>query len=285
MGNKSGAIPVNTFPAGIREGIYIARSSFHGNIDAETVSRPHRDNGYVFILQEKGSTHIEIDFEVQMIKASSVIFIQPHQVHRLIRFEKATTCSWIMTAENILPEYLSLLENFPPASALPLDKDTLSLISSAASLCIACSDRESEKLYEAILKESCNTLVALVASRYAAQHKPADNHSRFEVVNKAFKTALERHFTTVKSPKEYAKLLTVSLPYLNECVKAATGYPVSWHIQQRITLEARRLLYHSVKSVKEIAAELGYDDYSYFTRMFTKLIGMTPLSFRNKNLG
>jgi len=68
-------------------------------------------------------------------------------------------------------------------------------------------------------------------------------------------------------------------------VKSVTGQPVSWHIQQRVILEAKRLLYHSGRSLKEIAATLGYDDYPYFSRLFTKVAGMSPLTFRHKNRG
>ena len=57
-----------------------------------------------------------------------------------------------------------------------------------------------------------------------------------------------------------------------------------YHIQQRIILEAKRLLYHSGKSVKEIATEFGYDDYPYFSRLFSKVAGMNALTLRGKNL-
>jgi AraC-like DNA-binding protein len=73
------------------------------------------------------------------------------------------------------------------------------------------------------------------------------------------------------------------MSYLNECVKAVTGKSVTSQIQQRVTMEAKRLLYHSNRSVKEIAGDLGFDDHSYFTRLFTKVVGMTPLAFRAKN--
>ena len=52
-------------------------------------------------------------------------------------------------------------------------------------------------------------------------------------------------------------------------------------IKNRIILEAKRLLYHSDKSVKEIATELGYEDYAYFSRLFAKTTGITALAFRN----
>ena len=73
---------------------------------------------------------------------------------------------------------------------------------------------------------------------------------------------LEKNYSKLKRPGDYAQKLNISAPYLNECIKNATGHSVSQHIQDRIILEAKRLLYHSDKSVKEIATELGFDDLS-----------------------
>ena len=280
---KSKHIPVNTLPSGTREGIMIARTSFNGLPNTKEVERPHRDNGHLFILQEKGTTHIEIDFQKHSIEASSIIYIHPDQIHRLIDFENATITSWIITSENLHQGNLESLEDLTPLDALALPAETFSMISKMASLCIQFSERKHEKLFNSILKESFNTLVALVASQYLAQPKNTDNYTRFEVITKSFKFSLEHEFTTVKSPMTYAKYLNISTPYLNECVKTATGHPVSYHIQQRVILEAKRLLYHSNKSIKEIAGELGYDDYSYFTRLFVKVTGSTPVIFRTKN--
>jgi len=283
MQKRSKNIPVNTLPAGIREGIYIATTSFDGLPDAEEVVQPHRDNGHLFILQEKGTTHIEIDFQKHEITAPSIIYINPEQVHRLIAFDNATVSSWIITSENLQQDNLNILEELKPVAVLPLSSDTLHIISATASLCIRFYARNHEKLYNSILKESLNTLVALVASQYLAGFKPIDNYVRFELITKSFKSTLEHEFKSIKSPAEYAERQNISTPYLNQCVKAATGQSVSHHIQQRVALEAKRLLYHSNKSVKEIAGELGYDDYSYFTRLFVKVTGMTPLTFRSKN--
>ncbi|MCW3106192.1 MAG: AraC family transcriptional regulator, partial [Segetibacter sp.] len=185
--------------------------------------------------------------------------------------------------ENLNPEYLKLLEGITPVKPLALNKETFSIISEAVSLCIKFSERRHEKLYHSLLKDSCNALVALVISQYIEQSKPAGKPSRFETVTKAFNEILERNYSTAKRPAEYAGKLNISTPYLNECVKNTTGYSVSYHIQQRVILEAKRLLYHSNKSVKEIATELGFDDYPYFSRLFTKVAGVTALAFRNKN--
>jgi len=51
-------------------------------------------------------------------------------------------------------------------------------------------------------------------------------------------------------------------------------------IKNQIILEAKRLLIHTQLSVKEIGYLLGYDDPSYFIRLFTKQVAAPPQTFR-----
>ncbi|MDR1877012.1 MAG: AraC family transcriptional regulator [Flavobacteriaceae bacterium] len=283
MNKKTKSIPVNSILGDLNTGIVIGKALFKNLHALEKLEHSHRDDYHLFFLIEKGTVSIEIDFQTHNIKPLSAIYIHPNQVHRMIAFDNVTVSILAINNENLNPEYLNLLEDITPAKPLSLKKETFTLISEAVSLSIKFSEREHEKLYHFLLKDSCNILVALIASQYLEKSKPTDKLSRFEFVTKAFKTILERNFITAKSPTEYAKTLNISTAYLNECVKQTTGYSVSHHIQQRIILEAKRLLYYSDKSVKEIATELGYDDYPYFSRLFTKVTGMSALAFRNKN--
>jgi len=159
-----------------------------------------------------------------------------------------------------------------------------SLISETVSLCIKIYEEKHQKLYRFLLRDSCNILAGLFVSQYLVKSKSFSAVTRFERITAAFKSILESDFILTKRPLNYAKKLKISTTYLNECVKEVTGEPVSYHIQQRVILEAKRLLYHSDKSVKEIAFELGYEDYPYFSRLFAKVTGMAPLAFRHKNL-
>ncbi|MDR3010984.1 MAG: AraC family transcriptional regulator [Sphingobacterium sp.] len=282
MRKKDKNIPVNRLPEGTSKGIMMMRESFHGSPDSE-VERAHRDGGYTFIIQEKGNTTIEIDFQTYCIKAPAIVYINPHQVHRVISFDKAMLSTWIVTEENIRAAYLSLLQDLTPAKILSVKPETLDILTDAVALCMKLSGKKTEILYHSILKESCNTLITLIISQYLVLEKSTVYHTRFEDITRAFKTTLEKNYKKIKNPRDYAGLLNLSTSYLNECVKVTTGKPVSIHIQQRIVLEAKRLLYHSGKSVKEIADELGYDDFSYFTRLFSKTVGMSPTAFLAKN--
>jgi YesN/AraC family two-component response regulator len=211
------------------------------------------------------------------------MFIRPDQVHRLIAFEDAFISTSIITEDNIRAEYLNPLQNLAPLKPLAVTGETMAVLSQTAALCVKLSEKKEEKLYHAILQESCQTLVAIVVSQYLATAEGEGQFSRAGEITRSFKAALERDFREIKTPAAYADGLHISTSYLNECVKSVTGKSVSAHIQQRVILEAKRMLYHSNRPIKVIAAELGYDDHSYFIRLFVKLTGSTPVVFRDKN--
>jgi AraC-like DNA-binding protein len=203
-----------------------------------------------------------------------------------LQIEKVEAYILAISSEAIYADYLNLLEQtIAPAKGLAINSDMISVFNQTLSLCLTIFERNNNKFYPSLLKNYCNAFVGLIISQYLEQLIPLGSLSRFEIVTKEFKQFLERGFALLKRPSDYASALHISTPYLNECVRKATGFSVSYHIQQRIILEAKRLLYHSHQSVKEIAIQLGYQDYAYFSRLFTKIARMTPIAFRNKNLG
>jgi AraC-like DNA-binding protein len=93
---------------------------------------------------------------------------------------------------------------------------------------------------------------------------------------------LEKNYASRKMVADYAQDLSVTPNYLNETVKKASGYPASYHIQQRIILEAKRKATHVRKSMKEIAYDLGFDDISHFSKYFKKVSGVSFSEFKKE---
>ncbi|MBB5634373.1 AraC-like DNA-binding protein/mannose-6-phosphate isomerase-like protein (cupin superfamily) [Pedobacter cryoconitis] len=288
MPKNKNNIPVNSMTDGFSQGISVDRiriknADFITAQQYEEARSSHRDDGHTFHIVEKGALHIEIDFQKYEIEAPSVVYMHPSQVHRILDFQEITVCSLAIKNENLNPDYLKFLEEIAPAKPLKLTQETYLIFSDIFSLCLSFSIHKNHKLHFPLLKDSCNTLVAFLTLQFLNQSKPDVNLSRFEIVTKGFKQLLERNFHTLKRPYEYAGKLNISTAYLNECIKNTTGFSVTRNIHDRVILEAKRLLHHTGKSVKEIAFELGYEDYPYFSRTFTKATGMSALSFRNKN--
>ena len=126
-----------------------------------------------------------------------------------------------------------------------------------------------------------NVIVGVIAKVCRVQQYSKNDYStRYIDITLQFRLLLTQNYKTEKKPSWYSQKINISLSYLNESVKKTTGFPISYWIHQEIILEAKRLLYFSKLTVKEIAYELGYSDHTYFSRLFTKIVEMPPLHFR-----
>ncbi|MBI1276600.1 MAG: helix-turn-helix domain-containing protein [Anaerolineaceae bacterium] len=98
-----------------------------------------------------------------------------------------------------------------------------------------------------------------------------------------FQQFINQHYLTYKTVEAYAKLLNVSADYLRQSVKAATGKTAHSLVQERVLLEAKKLLTYSDLNVAEIADYLGYAEPTHFGRLFRRSYGVSPLAWRQQN--
>ena len=105
---------------------------------------------------------------------------------------------------------------------------------------------------------------------------------KYIVLFKKFKYLLDRSFTQNLTVSSYAEQLNITQHHLNDVVKQITGETASSAIRARSVLEAKRLLAYTDNTITEIADHLGYEDPSYFARVFKKDTNMTPAEFKTK---
>lgn len=97
----------------------------------------------------------------------------------------------------------------------------------------------------------------------------------------AFRQLLEENYHRLHTVKDYAALLNVTTKTLNQYVSECSSYTPLELINNRIILEAKRLLRYSNMTVKEIAFRLGFDDPSYFVKFFKRLAKTSPADYRD----
>jgi len=113
------------------------------------------------------------------------------------------------------------------------------------------------------------------ASLFQQAHVPAD----LQLLH-YFQTLLEQYFREVRDPAFFSHRLGITLLRLNKLTRSHLGTTVYETMQNRLHIEALKLLQFSTLSVKEITYELGMDRPSYFCRCFRRLEGMSPLEYR-----
>ncbi len=94
------------------------------------------------------------------------------------------------------------------------------------------------------------------------------------------KDAIEKDFKTKHSASDYADSLNISAKALAKITKNYFNKTLTDLIAERIIIEAKRELYLTSKTVKEIAHELGYQDEYYFSRFFKANADVSPQIYR-----
>ncbi|MBL9134277.1 MAG: AraC family transcriptional regulator [Verrucomicrobiales bacterium] len=85
--------------------------------------------------------------------------------------------------------------------------------------------------------------------------------------------------------QDLAKLAGLSLSHYSALFRDLTGYaPMEYFIGMRMH-QARQLLDTTALSIKEIAAQVGYDDPLYFSRAFHEVNDVSPTQYRDERKG
>jgi len=124
----------------------------------------------------------------------------------------------------------------------------------------------------------------IAASRSKMQQQPETGSTKKgnkePVVLQSLKEAIEKDFKSKHTPGDYAVMLNISSNALARITKSYFNKTLTNLITERIIIEAKRELYLTNKSIKEVAYELGYDDEYYFSRFFKKNAHISPQVYR-----
>jgi AraC family transcriptional regulator, transcriptional activator of pobA len=121
------------------------------------------------------------------------------------------------------------------------------------------------------------TITRLAKSQYLKTETVEDN--KFDVIRR-FNLLVENHYRTEHEVQFYAGELNKSPKTLSNYF-ALYGHKTPLQIiQERVTLEAKRLFYYTDKTSKEIAYDLGFDDPAHFSRFFKNQTKQNPSDFK-----
>ena len=136
--------------------------------------------------------------------------------------------------------------------------------------------------YELLISFMKIFLIAASRSKVQQQSQtiPSEKGNKEPVILQNLKEAIENDFKSKRTPKEYAVLLNISPNALAKITKKHFNKTLTDLIAERIIIEAKRELYLTSKSIKEVAYELGYDDEYYFSRFFKKNVNIPPQVYR-----
>lgn len=256
--------------------------------NVEKMFVPHRKDYYFFFLVKKGNSHHWVDFLRYQVQPHHLYFTLPHQVHLK---EKAEPTEGLLIAFN--EEFLTLC-NDDTLKRLPIlqnrgDKHAISLQPGEEAYLdgllkqILAEFTADETFKNAALQAYVKLFLVYLSRIYVKQFPAEEAAGNCSELFKKLTHLLDAKYNILHQPADYAAELNVTVGHLNAVAKARAGQTITDLVQDRIILEAKRLLFHTELSIKEIGYKLGFEDAAYFNRFFKRRTGNTPLYFRQQN--
>ena len=97
-----------------------------------------------------------------------------------------------------------------------------------------------------------------------------------------FRDLLEINYHKERHVNKYAEKINITEKRLNQASQKILGKSPKQMIDERLMLEAKRLLAHTNESVKEIGFALGFDEPTNFIKYFRKHSSLTPVEFKEQ---
>ena len=252
---------------------------------------PHRHNYYTVLIIKQAKGLHKIDFNSYELFDQQIFFVAPGQVHQVIETEKpigfAMTFSDQFLIENSIPlTFISSLNLFQSYGQTPPLLPTLKqfeLIESFTNqiFALSTSDALMKDLtigaYLKLLLIECNN-ICLINPIATDMDSSGDNLIR------KFKESVDTNFRKEHSTSFYANVIHITTDHLTRTIKNKIGQTAKEYIQSRIIIEAKRLLYFTELSNKEIGYELGFDEPANFSAFFKKHTMLSPSTFKKKEI-
>lgn len=277
--------PPDYFPVlGIQEfsedqskGCNLLFNELHGE---RSIDEPHKHDFFIINLFEEGKGSHTIDFKEYKVENKQVHLVFPGQVHQWI-IEKETIGYQLMISrewfEGFLPSLRFSISYYQNHPVLGISAQTYQLLLNEFK---AIQHILSEKtVFWELIQKRGEVIGLLISQSVEGMFNDFEIFNSNPIISK-FLSFIDESFKEERSVSFYAEKLNISANYLNIISRKNLNRSASSLIQDRILLEAKRLLKVSEMSVKDIVYDLGFYDHASFSKFFKAQTGMTPSQFK-----
>ena len=245
---------------------------------------PHRKAYYMLVFVKQGHGRHWVDAVPYVRKDHALYFSTPSQM--LVKEEPTPfwgtrltfTSEFLALQQNASLRSLPLIQNPHNAHELVLPAADEAVVDDLLAKLEAEYQRPGEWQHQ--LLSAYLTVLLTHLSRLYTEQFTGDEPSADQRLLRTYQASIEAHFRELHEVGAYAALLHISAGHLSEVVKAQSGKSAIKHVHERLVLEAKRLLFYTPQSLKELAFDLGFSDASYFNRFFKRETGLTPAEYR-----
>lgn len=251
----------------------------------------HWHNEMEIIYIKKGKGQVVLDFETHYVEGGDIIIVIPGQLHEIMQLD-----NFSMEYENIIFSLDMLTSKYDDSLNdeffVPLLSGSISFqhfitrddeYYSDFSTCLNRADNICSSFptgYKLALKGCIfEFLYALMSHSSISQGNKTDkNLDKIKSILKYIETNYQQNI----SIEEISDVCGFSTSHFMKFFKNNMGTSFVNYLNDYRLSMASRMLVSSQDNIIDIAADCGYDNLSYFNRIFKKKYGLTPKEYRKK---
>ncbi len=251
--------------------------NFWGKTQSYDYLEAHRHHFHEILFFTKGGGVHDIDFQTYNAQKGSVHFVLANAVHLLKRENESEGFSLVFTQDFLSYDLTKQLPFHSPKPFLQLNEEKMCevifLVNSLKDDLL-----KNDRINIAI---RLHTMEIIVLKLIQCVELIIENESSFhsETIHQ-FQQLIQHHYKEKWLVEKYANTLNISTKHLIDLCKKHTGKTPLQLMKEQIISEAKRLLFHTQLSIKEIAYELEFDDPAYFSKSFRQSTGYSPEAYR-----
>lgn len=278
------------FKAGFRHEIEILPLKKLHTEQRDIVSQPHRTDFYhIFLFQQAPLAHM-VDFKPIHNLNNTLLFVNKHQIQTFQKSQNVTGKVLLFTDDFFAKSNDDLLfiknsilfNDFLDTATLKLSAKSDILIEHFTKIEEELIKKEDSYTYD-ILQNLLHTFLLRCEREYRRLgHHEIKKGADLDYIT-LFKDLLNNQYKSLKSVRGYAGQMNVSEKRLTNATTKTVGKTPKELIDERVMLEAKRLLVHTHDSIKEIGYELGFEEPTNFIKFFKKHAEKTPIEFRESH--
>lgn len=260
-------------------------------VPGEHFKYPSRLDFHQLILVTHGSFNHTVDFQLQSLRAKTVLAMRPGQVQR---FESNRRWDgWVLIFR---PESLQAANSWSSGQpGLSTDDIPVQLVLGADSFepirdamvqmhqdATLLGDMHLVGMLERAQLQALLVRLLLISVQLLALPSagaPFSKHFR------KFREATEQRLYEWHQIATYANALGISEKTLSRATQQAQGLSAKTYLSKRLALEAKRMLAYTSWPIAHVADKLGFDEATNFNKFFRREAGLAPSEFRKLHRG
>ncbi|MBD3922304.1 helix-turn-helix domain-containing protein [Paenibacillus sp. PR3] len=266
----------------------------YGGHDEDMDLHKHEDFSELVIVLSGNATHI-VNTEASFIKKGDVFVIDSETLHAykdphdfricniMYRPEMLRAAGHDLRTSNgfqamfVLEPFYRKIQDYKSKLSLPITN--LEYVFSSIAYMI---EEYTNKLqgYQTILTSRFLELVVYLSRQYEGQELQGVQSNLMNLAN--VMSYIEDHYLETLSLEEIASYSGISVRHLNRVFQAYYQTTPFSYIQRLRLEHACSLLKQSSLSIMEVSLASGFNDSNYFTRQFTKVMGLSPKKYRQQ---